>query len=74
MEDALVPCPTCRRHHRQAEPDCPFCRTRLPRRAAFVAGIAAAAMSLSACYGAAPVRDERRPEDTAPIESTQRPG
>lgn len=71
----MIRCETCQRHHRPDEAACPFCRRRFAGRGAFAAGVAAAALSLSACYGGAPERtwqDEPQGE-AAPVTSREEP-
>lgn len=69
----MTPCSACHRHLRDAERTCPFCgasrRSRV-RRAAFAAGVASAALSLSACYGAPPRRWE---DEVAPVTTNGSP-
>lgn len=69
----MIVCASCRRHHRPDEPACPFCRARrVPARAGLAAGVAAAVLSLSACYGAPPIRPAD--EEAAPVTTTSGPG
>lgn len=70
----MILCPTCRRHHRPDETACPFCRSarRVPARTGLAAGVAAAVLTLSACYGAPPVRPND--EEAAPVTTSSDPG
>jgi hypothetical protein len=59
----LIPCETCRRHVRDRDEACPFCRTRLKSRAVLVAAIGVA---LGACQADEP----QRPDPVTPQGAT----
>jgi hypothetical protein len=65
MEPSLVVCSRCRRHVKNEDRACPFCRARMPRRAAlgaFVAGLSLAAVACSGAGGLAPAYGPPAPE------------
>jgi hypothetical protein len=76
----MVPCPSCHRHVRDAEPSCPFCAAALPSfsspvspvagKAIKVAAVLLTPLVLAACYG--PPRGQP-PEPPSPSGKTPAP-
>jgi hypothetical protein len=62
----LAPCPSCARHVRTAEPECPFCSAALGPSHPLAAGLAVVlALSVAGCGEATPAASTDKPATSA---------